>query len=83
MALKDNNKTLIIDVMDAYVYKANDLIFYSENLTSAGIKNELNQSEVNNGKGNGLFTMLNQGKSAKITLSSNVFSFATVALNTG
>ena len=83
MALKDNNKTLIIDVMDAYVYKGNDLIFYSENLTSAGIKNEVKQSEVNNGKGNGLFTMLNQGKSAKITLSSNVFSFATVALNTG
>ena len=83
MALKDNTKTLIVDVMDAYVYKGDDLIFYSENLTSTSIKNEVKQSEVNNGKGNSLFSVLNQGKSAKITLSSNVFSFATVALNTG
>ena len=83
MALKDNNKTLIIDVMDAYVYKGNDLIFYSENLTSTNLKNEVKQSDVNNGKGNSLFSVLNQSKSASITLSSNVFSFATVALNTG
>lgn len=83
MALKDNKKTLLIDVFDAYYYQNDELMFYSENLTSANLSNEITQTEVKNGKGNKLFTKINTGKSAKIELSSNVFSFAQVALNSG
>ena len=84
MADNNNKKTLIVDVFDAYYYDNEDnLVFYSENLTSAGINNEISQEEVKNGKGNKLFAVLNKDKSANITLSSNVFSPATLALNSG
>lgn len=83
MALKDNKKTLIVDVMDAYYYQNDDLVFYSENLTSSNLTNKVDQEEVRNGKGNMLFAMLNKKKSASIELNSNVFSFATVALQSG
>lgn len=83
MAIQDNKKTLIIDVMDAYYYKDGDLVFYSENLTSSNLTNKVDQDEVRNGKGNMLFAMLNKKKSASVELNSNVFSFATVALQSG
>ena len=48
MADNNNKKTLIVDVFDAYYYDNEDnLVFYSENLTSAGISNEISQEEVN------------------------------------
>lgn len=83
MALKDNKKTLIVDVFDAYYYVKDKLVFYSENLTSANLTNEITQTEVKNGKGNQLFSKINTGKTASVTLSSNVFSFSQIALNSG
>lgn len=83
MALKDNKKVLLIDVMDAYYYQNDKLTFYSENLTSSNLTNSIDQDEVKNGKGNSLFATLNKGKNASIELTSNVFSFATVCLNSG
>ena len=81
--LQDNNKTLIVDVFDAFFRKDGKVVFYSENLTSSNLTNKIDQSEVKNGKGNKLFTMLNKSKSASIELNSNVFSFATVAMQSG
>lgn len=83
MALKDNNKTLIVDVFDAEYRKDGKTVFYSKNLTSTGISNEIEQEEVRNGKGNALFAVLNKNKSAKITLGTNVFSFSTVCMTSG
>ena len=81
--LQDNNKTLIVDVFDAFFRKNGKVVFYSENLTSSNLTNKIDQAEVKNGKGNKLFAMLNKSKSASIELNSNVFSFATVAMQTG
>ena len=83
MALKDNNKTLIVDVFDAELKKDGKTVFYSKNLTSTNLSNEIEQEEVRNGKGNALFAVLNKNKSAKITLGTNVFSFATICMTSG
>ena len=63
MALKDNNKTLIVDVFDAEFKKDGKTVFYSKNLTSTNLSNEIEQEEVRNGKGNALFAVLNKNKS--------------------
>lgn len=83
MALKDNDKTLIVDVFDAEFRKDGKTVFYSKNLTSTNLANEIEQEEVRNGKGNALFAVLNKNKSATVTLGTNVFSFATVCMTSG
>lgn len=83
MALKDNDKTLIVDVFDAVYQQDGKTVFYSQNLTSANLSNQLDKEEVRNGKGNALFAVLNKNKTATITLGTNVFSFSTVCMTSG
>lgn len=79
-----DDKNLLCDVFDAYFYDSNDnLVFTSENLTSSDIKGSADEKEVRNGKGNGLFAKLYSNKKIDISLKTNAFDFATVALLAG
>lgn len=81
---KFNDKNLLCDVFDCYFYDSNDnLVFMSENLTSSDITGSADESEVRNGRGNGLFAKIYSNKKIDITLKTNAFDFSTVALLAG
>lgn len=83
MPLEDNNKTLIVDVFDAVFKRNGKTVFYSEDLTSTNLVNKVDYSEVNTGKGNKLFAKLPKGRGVTVELNTPVFSFATVAMQSG
>lgn len=81
---KLQEKGLLCDVFDAYFYDEKDnLVFMSENLTSSDISGSADETEVRNGRGNALFAKLYSNKTVEVTLQTNAFDFATVALLTG
>lgn len=76
-------KNLIYDIFNFTFYKDGKVVCYSKNLTAAGISCEISETEVKNGQGNGLFAVIKTGKDIKVTTTSNVFDFRTLALNNG
>lgn len=81
---KLQEKNLLCDVFDAFYYDDKDnLVFYSDNLTASDIKGSADEKEVRNGRGNGLFAKLYSNKKIEISLKTNAFDFATLALLAG
>lgn len=77
-------KNLLCDVFDAWFYDSNDnLVFMSQNLTQSDITGNADSTEVRNGRGNGLFSVLNSNKSVEVKLTTNAFDFSTLALLCG
>lgn len=81
MDLKQN---LLCDVFDAYLYdSSNKLILVQENLIGSDIVGKSDSLEVRNGRGNGLFAKLLYNKQVDITLKTNTFNMANLALLCG
>lgn len=77
-------KYAFVDVWDAFVYNENDeLLFMSKNLTSADIKGDSSETEIRNGKMNGLWDKLYFNKKVDVSLKTNLFSFSALALLSG
>lgn len=80
----DLTQYLLTDVFDAYLYDDNDnLIVYQKNLTGSDITGKSDETEVRNGKGNGLFSKLYSNKQVDVSLKTNTFNFGTLALICG
>lgn len=78
------DKKIVCDVFDAYYYTPEGrLICMSKNLTKADITGDSDEQEVRNGRGNGLWSILNSNKSVEIKLTTNVFDFETLAYMAG
>lgn len=78
------DKNLLCDVFDAYFYDTDgNLVFMSDNLTSSNIEGTADETEVRNGRGNGLFAKLYSNKTIDITLETNAFDFGMLAMLCG
>lgn len=80
----DFNQYLLCDVFDAYLYDSNGrLILVQENLIGSDIVGSSDSLEVRNGRGNGLWATLLYNKKVDITLKTNTFNMATLAILCG
>ena len=82
--VKNLDQFILCDVFDAYFYDSDDnLVFYSENLTNSDVKGSAESKEVRNGRGNGLWCTLMYNKKVEVSLKTNLFNMATLALLCG
>lgn len=80
----DFNQYLLCDVFDAYLYDSSDkLILVQENLIGSDIVGKSDSLEVRNGRGNGLWCTLLYNKQVDVTLKTNTFNMANLALLCG
>lgn len=76
-------KKSLLNVFDAYYKVDGKTLFMSENLTQSAVKGGATEKEIKNGKGNGLWGVLETDKTFEVTLESNVIDFGLLATQCG
>ena len=80
----DFTKNIIVDVYTAYYYTpTGELVYTSKNLTKGNLENKSSSTNVTNGRGDGLWTILNSNKEVNVTLTENTFNFDTLSMLSG
>lgn len=75
----------LIKCFDVYGYSLDDntLLFVDENMTNAGLSAEAEKVEIKNGQNNEIWSSLNQSKTLKVNLASNVIDMNKIAMLAG